>query len=171
MTILVRVAWVIGALLAVVLAVVAVGWALPVSHRAVRRATYAASPAELYALVTDVERFPQWRSRVTRVEVMPSVAAAMRFREIGADGTITYDVEEAVTDARVVTRIADRSLPFGGRWVYTLRPTERGTELEIVEEGEVYNPIFRFVSRFVMGHTASIDRYLDDVALRFEHVP
>ena len=30
-----------------------------------------------------------------------------------------------------------------------------------------YNPLFRFVSRFFMGHTASIDRYLKDVAAHF----
>jgi hypothetical protein len=30
----------------------------------------------------------------------------------------------------------------------------------ITENGEVYNPIFRFVSRFIMGHTATLDAYL-----------
>ena len=38
-----------------------------------------------------------------------------------------------------------------------------GTRLTITEDGEVYNPLFRFVSRFIMGHTSSIDRYLADV--------
>jgi hypothetical protein len=35
--------------------------------------------------------------------------------------------------------------------------------LRITEDGEVYNPVFRFVSRFVMGHTATMDKYLADV--------
>jgi hypothetical protein len=43
-----------------------------------------------------------------------------------------------------------------------------GSELRITEEGEVYNPIFRFVSRFIMGHTATIDSYLSAVRKRLE---
>jgi hypothetical protein len=34
------------------------------------------------------------------------------------------------------------------------------TRVRITEDGEVYNPIFRFVSRVVMGHTAMLDSYL-----------
>ena len=33
----------------------------------------------------------------------------------------------------------------------------------ITENGEVYNPIFRFLSRYVMGYTATMDRYLQAV--------
>ena len=32
--------------------------------------------------------------------------------------------------------------------------------MRITEDGEVYNPVFRFVSRAVMGHTAMLDAYL-----------
>ncbi len=39
-----------------------------------------------------------------------------------------------------------------------------GTRVRVTEDGEVYNPLFRFVSRFIMGHTATMDRYLDDLA-------
>lgn len=34
------------------------------------------------------------------------------------------------------------------------------TELTVIEDGEVYNPLFRFVSRLIIGHTATIDVYL-----------
>ena len=71
---------------------------------------------------------------------------------------------------RLVTRIADTGLPFGGQWTYELVPDGEGTRLTITEDGEVYNPLFRFVSRFVMGHTATIERYLDDVEKRFPAV-
>jgi hypothetical protein len=59
--------------------------------------------------------------------------------------------------------IADSTLPFGGKWTYELTPSGTGTMLRITEDGEVYNPVFRFVSRFVMGHTATMDKYLADV--------
>ena len=32
--------------------------------------------------------------------------------------------------------------------------------VRITEDGEVYNPIFRFVSRFVFGQTRMLDAYL-----------
>ena len=43
-----------------------------------------------------------------------------------------------------------------------------GLRERITENGEVYNPLFRFVSRFVMGHTRTIDTYLGDVARHFD---
>ena len=150
----------LGAVGAIVLLV---GWSLPVKHRATGEATFKTSPQALYKLITDVDRFPGWRSSVKRIEHVPDSAGRKRFREVGSDGTILYDIESAVPDQRLVTRIADRSLPFGGSWTYELVPRGDSTTLRITEDGEVYNPIFRFVSRFIFGHTATIEKYLEDV--------
>jgi len=49
------------------------------------------------------------------------------------------------------------------RWTYTLVPAGDSTTLRIVEDGEVYNPIFRLVSRFVLGHNFTIDQFLRDI--------
>lgn len=155
---------VVGALVALVVVVLVIGWMLPVQHRAVREATYRATPARLFALIGDVEAYPRWRNRVQRVEALPDEEGHRRFREIGRDGQITYRVEEMVPERRLVMRIADPSLPFGGRWTYDLASSDStSTTLRITEDGEVYNPVFRFVSRFVMGQHATIDRYLLDV--------
>jgi hypothetical protein len=66
-----------------------------------------------------------------------------------------------------MVRIADPDLPFGGTWTYRLTPKGSGTRLAITEHGEVYNPLFRFVSRFVFGHTATVDRFI--AALHLHH--
>lgn len=152
-----------------VVGVLAIGWSLPVKHRATRSARIAARPADVFALIDAPAGFAQWRSGVTRVEVVTTddAGAPLSFREHSGDGAITYDIVERVRDRRLVTRIADAGLPFGGQWTYELEPDGDGTTLRITEDGEVYNPLFRFVSRFVMGHTASIDRYLGDVTRRF----
>jgi uncharacterized protein YndB with AHSA1/START domain len=152
-----------AALGAIVLIVLLVGWTLPVKHSATGEATVRSSPESLYQLITDVDRFPQWRSSVKSTERLPDSAGKKRFREVGSDGTILYEVESAVPDQRLVTRIADRSLPFGGTWTHELIPRGDSTTLRITEDGEVYNPIFRFVSRFIFGHTATIKKYLADV--------
>jgi uncharacterized protein YndB with AHSA1/START domain len=153
---------------ALVLLIVVIGWSLPVKHQATSEVTINTSPALLYKLITDVERYPDWRSSVKRTERLPDSAGRTRFREIGGDGTILYEVETAEPNRRIVTRIADRSLPFGGTWTYELIPRGDSTMLRITENGEVYNPLFRFVSRFVMGHTRTIDTYLRDVAQHFD---
>jgi uncharacterized protein YndB with AHSA1/START domain len=152
-----------AALGAIVLVVLLVGWSLPVKHTATGEATFRSSPESLYRLITDVDRFPQWRSSVKRIERLPDSAGKTRFREIGSDGTILYEVDSAVPGQRLVTRIADRSLPFGGSWTYELMPRGDSTTLRITEDGEVYNPVYRFVSRFVFGHNATIEKYLEDV--------
>jgi hypothetical protein len=51
-------------------------------------------------------------------------------------------------------------LPYSGAWSYSLTPEGDSTLVRITEDGEVDNPIFRLVSRFVLGQTRSIDAYL-----------
>ena len=157
---------VLGVLAAIGLAVVGVGFTLPVKHRAVSEAKFRQAPAEIFAVITDTKNFPAWRPSVQKVELLPDSAGKKRFREIGSDGDILYEVQQAVPNERLVTRIADPSLPFGGSWTYELIPNAEGTTVRITEDGEVYNPVFRFVSRFVMGHNSTMDRYLRDLAKR-----
>ena len=159
---------VLGALVAIVLLVVLVGWSLPVKHRASRQATYPiTSPESLYAAITSVEAFPTWRSKVTSVERVASPTGARSYRETGGDGAILYVVEEEIPSRRFVTRIADPSLPFGGTWTFELSPSASGTTLRITEDGEVYNSVYRFMSAYVFTHHATIDMYLTDLGKRF----
>ena len=81
---------------------------------------------------------------------------------------ITYEVVESVAPSRWTTRIADPDLPFGGTWTYVITPLpDGGSTLTITEHGDVSNPIYRFVSRFVIGHTATLDKYLHSLAKKF----
>lgn len=157
-----------GVLVTLVLIVLVIGWSLPVKHRATADANVNASPQSLYELIIDVDRIPEWRSSVKSIERVPDSAGKKRFREVGSNGSILYEIQEAVPNQRLVTKIADPSLPFGGSWTYELSPRGDATTLRITEEGEVYNPAFRLISRFVMGHTATMNKYLDDVRHHFE---
>jgi len=158
--------FVVAGLVVLVLAIVVTGYALPVKHTASRERVYPVPANKVFAVITTPAEFPAWRSGVKRVEPLPDDAGRRSFREVSGDGTITYVVDESVPDRRLVTRIADKSLPFGGRWIYELTPTAGGTQLRITEEGEVYNPVFRFLSRFVFGHHRSIETYLSDLNKR-----
>jgi hypothetical protein len=86
---------------------------------------------------------------------------------VGKNGAISYAIEQAEAPRRLGTRITDESLPFGGTWEYVVTPEGAGSRVQITEHGEVYNPAFRFVSRFVMGHTATASAYLKALGARF----
>src|SRR3990170_7454866 len=150
----------------VVATVLAIGWSLPVRHTVSRQVSLAAPADTVFALISRFEDYPRWRTGVSRVEMLSGENERGRFREHGSDGAIEYEISEHEPSRRLVTRIADTTLPFGGQWVYEITPADDGTNLRITENGEVYNPVFRFVSRFVMGHTRSVDRYLRDVTQR-----
>lgn len=151
---------IIGALIVVVLVI---GFMLPVNHVATRSARFDQPPEKVFLAITEVEKYPQWRPSVERVEVLPPNGTHPRFREIGSDGSLLFETDSVIPNKRVVNRIADKSLPFGGRWIYDLSAEGGVTRLTITEEGEVYNAVYRFVSRFIMGYTRTIDRYLNDL--------
>jgi uncharacterized protein YndB with AHSA1/START domain len=154
---------VVGAvILVLVVAIVAVGALLPRAHVATREAQFTQPSSNVFAILQDVERYSTWRSDLRAVDVL-SRAPVMRWREQGRDGAITFELQEAVAPRRLVTRIADPSLPFGGTWTFVLTSNDRGTRLTITEHGEVYNPLFRFMARFVFGHTATLERFLGDL--------
>jgi len=56
---------------------------------------------------------------------------------------------------------------LSGSWEYVFAPAAGGTVLTITEKGEVSNPLFRFMSRYIFGQTATIDTYLKSLAKHF----
>ena len=162
--------WLLYTLLAIgglVLIVAVIGWSLPKGHRASRTATYAAAPELVFDVLARVEDYPSWRGGVSKVEILPDDGQGKRFREHGEYGPITFRIEESVRPSRIRTRIADTSLAFGGTWTYELtRTPSGGTSLTITEDGEVYNPIFRFMSKFFFSQTASIEQMQRAIAVK-----
>ena len=142
--------------------VAGIGYALPQDHVASMSRQVAMPPPALFTRITDVERYPEWRKDVERVEVI--TRTPLKWREHAGGDIITFEIIETVPASRVITRIADPGLPFGGTWTYELQAEGPGTRVTITERGEVYNPIFRFLSRFVFGHTATMETVLEGLA-------
>jgi uncharacterized protein YndB with AHSA1/START domain len=164
--------WIIGGgLVALIAIVILVGTLLPRDHVASLTARIAATPDAVWQAVTNLEGQTAWRTGLQRVEVLPSVDGKPAWREHLKDMALTMVIDEAQPPRRLVTRIADTNLPFGGAWEYDIQPDGAGSRVTITERGSVYNPVFRFVSRFIMGHTATIDRYLRDLGGKFGETP
>lgn len=158
--------YVVAGLVALVLIVAVIGYMLPMKHSASSERTVSGSPDQVYALISTPADFPKWRSDVKTVEILPDVDGKPRFRENGTTGPILMEITEQVPGRRLVTRIADPELAFGGTWTFVLTPAPGGTTLRITEDGEIYNPLFRFMARFVFGYTATQERYLDALGKR-----
>lgn len=75
---------------------------------------------------------------VQKVEQLPDTDGTPCFRETNNGSAVTYVLEDIVPDQRMVSRIADRALPFGGAWAYEIVPRGDATTLRITENGEVY---------------------------------
>jgi hypothetical protein len=111
-----------------------VGSRLPKDHVASRRITLRRAPAEVFAAMRELA---------------------------SASASPALLIVEEVPPRRLVTRIADETLPYGGTWTYDLEPDgPDGTRLVITERGFVNPPVFRTLSRYVFTHHRTLDTYL-----------
>jgi hypothetical protein len=113
-----------------ILAVVAIGAMLPQAHTASRSTASTLPPDALYRLLTEI-----------------------------TFGDVPVRIEREEPPSLLVTRVVEGQ-PFGGTWTYRIAPAPGGSQLTITEDGEVYNVVFRFMSRFVFGYYATMDAYL-----------
>ncbi|HZE89354.1 MAG TPA: SRPBCC family protein [Verrucomicrobiae bacterium] len=146
--------------------VVVTGLALPKGHRAACSARYRRPPAEVWAVIADFGAGASWRADLKSVERGPDRNGHPVWIEVGRNGRIPLEIEEADRGRRIVTRIADDSLPFGGTWTFELRGTDGGTTLTITEDGEIRNAVFRTMARFVFGYHATMEGYLEALGRR-----
>lgn len=161
-----------GAIAALVAIVVMVGAMLPRDHVASVTANIAASPSAVWSALVQPESFPTWRGDVKRVEMLTSTSTGPSWREFTRNGPLTMGIEQSDPPRRVVTRILDQHLPYGGAWEFDIEPHgTTASRVTITERGWVSNPLFRFVSRFVMGQTSSMDKYLRALGKHFGAEP
>jgi hypothetical protein len=137
---------------------VVIGLLLPKDHVASRSASFRATSDHLFSLIAGPQN---WRPEVLRYETVVNTGGRELVRETTRNGeTITYELLDRVPPTFVRRRIATQNLPYSGSWTFSLVPDGEVTVVRITENGEVSNPVFRFMSRFVFGHTRTMDNYL-----------
>ena len=159
---------IVGGLVGIIVVVAIVGALLPRDHVATMSATIPAPQQQVWSALTDVASYPAWRSDVRSVEVLSP--APLSWREHTKQGDMTLATEAFEPPRRMVGRIQDTGMPFGGAWEYQLAPAPGDTTKTVVtitERGWVSNPIFRFVSKYVMGHYSTLDSYLRALGKKF----
>jgi uncharacterized membrane protein len=153
-------AGIVGVIILALLLIALAGSLLPKEHSATRSVLVHKSPESVYSVARDFESMPKWRADLREVKVTTDRNGRVSFREEGKHGAVNYQLTEDIPGQRMVTRITDTDLGYSGKWTYVLAAEGSGTRLTITEDGEVSNVIFRFLSRYAFGHSATIDSYL-----------
>ena len=109
-------------------------------------------------------------SRTLRVHRPPQEAWTAIAQAMSASD-VPVDILESDPPRTLVSKVKDTEKMFGGTWTVAIAPVPDGSTLTITEDGWVGNPIFRFVSRFVIGHHATLDGMLKSVAKQFGEEP
>jgi uncharacterized protein YndB with AHSA1/START domain len=142
-------------------AVVAIGYALSEKHMVSRESALAAPPEVVWNTITDFSNAPNFRFQLSRVDVLPAQNGLPAWREVERNGeAVTFAVTESKPPAKLVVRITGDNQPFGGTWTYELTPAGAGTRLKITENGEIYHPIYRFVSHLFLNQASTIEEFL-----------
>jgi hypothetical protein len=130
------IAFIAGGLVLLVAGIAAIGSMLPRTHKASRTLRVKRSPAEVWPALM----------QATQASSTP------------------VDVLESSPPHRLVTRVTEKETNFGGTWTVAVAPVPDGSTVTVTEDGWVANPIFRVVSRFVIGHHSTMDAVLTQVA-------
>jgi uncharacterized protein YndB with AHSA1/START domain len=163
--------WVFVGLAGVLILMTLIGWLLPRDHVATRIGRYRQSPEVIWKAITDVDAMPSWREGLKSVQHLPDRNGLPVHLEITSDGKIPFETIEMTPPQKLVTRIADPKLPFGGTWTFEISPAADGATLRITERGYVTNPFFRFMSRYVLSQTSTMESYLKSLAKKFSEEP
>ena len=166
--------WTGVVLVAAFVIVIAIGMALPKDHIVSRTLTLEShSPSLVYGIITDFAAGPRWRPGLVKVEKVQSRMGLDVWKETYEGGqSLTFRTTEFSIPNRLVRQIEDRNGPFSGRWQYDISKTESGaTTVKITEYGTVNNPFYRFMSKYVLGQTGEIDKYLKALAHALQEEP
>ena len=154
------------AIVALIAIIYLIGYFMPVNHTASAEMTFPnSSPADIWKRITNFKEYASWRSDLKNVEVLDDKS----WKETSSHGDVIHFSSEVVEpEKHYVTRITNKDLPYGGFWIFEIKPAQTGTTLIITEQGEVYNPLFRFMSKYIFGHDATLKKYLSDLNKQLE---
>jgi hypothetical protein len=161
------------ALAFIFLVLTGIGTSLPIDHHASCGASFDGPPRYLFEAIADDGSSTRWRPDIASVLLVSGIGPTALWRETDIHGNaITYRTT-AYADGTKLARTINfvPGMPFGGTWTFAISPDEVSPRdrssgrsyVSISEDGQIYNPVFRFLARYVFGYTQGMDTYLDDL--------
>lgn len=152
--------WIIPAtLLGLIVLFAIAGAMLPKGHTATRSAVFKSAPATVYAALRNMQEATSWRPDMKSVERLPDRNGHEVWKEIARQGPMITELIEDIPNQKLVRKIVDNRA-FGGTWIYQITPEGEGCRLTLTENGEIYNPVFRFMAKFFFSMTGTMEKYL-----------
>ncbi len=161
--------WILAGIVAVVgmalVALAAHGRTLDERHVATCVVRLRASPRAVWEKIGDPATYPAWAPGVSAVDVSKDASNRPVWTMQTKRGPLAARVETMDTSRRLVTRIVDDTLPFGGTWTWEITPEgASGCRVRLTEDGFVRPPLFRALAKHVFGHHATIRGFLAGLA-------
>lgn len=151
---------VLAAIVSLVAVVWLVGTLISPEHVASRSARFAAPPDTLWSVLANLPGYARWAPEVTGVRRLPDQDGSPVYALEGK-WAMPLAIEASEPPRRMVTRIADPKLPFGGTWTWEIAGDEKGSIVTVTEHGEIKMAPMRALARFVFGYESTLDSYLE----------
>jgi len=142
-----------------------VGLAVPRRHVTVRSARLSRSVQEVWSVLSDLPGFARWAPEVSAVSRLPDQNGHPVYALEGK-WPMPLEVETLDPPRRMVTRVVDSGLPFGGTWTWEIQPEGSGSRVTLTERGEIKVAPMRTLARFVFGYHSTLDAYLEALGHR-----
>jgi len=125
------------------------------------------SPESVWRAISDLAATPDWYPNIVSEERLANREGHQVWRERYHNGQeLVLGTVESCPPYRMVRAATEGSARES--WEFDLQPTAMGTELRIIESGDIPSPFRRFVSKYLMGHFRAINNYQRALALRFD---
>ncbi|PJZ69254.1 hypothetical protein CH373_14515 [Leptospira perolatii] len=151
----------VGIAVGIVALIVLSGYLLPKDHVATVEKEYQTSPEKIYQTIRNFKDYASWRTGVASVEAHSDTT----WSEVNKDNEkIKFGIKSENYPKYCIVEILNEDLPFGGYWEFEISSKGgNASVLKLTENGFVTNPIYRLMSRFVFGHTATLVQYQEDL--------
>jgi len=153
----------LGIVAGVIAVLAGVGYSMPNVHVAQVQAEYRANADSVYAVLTDVEQWPEWHPSVESLTPLGGEPDKPSFRVSGPDGSMTITVTGREPPKRFTT-LADGGM-FIGRWTYVVEPIASGSRVTVTEEARIDNIVIRGLTMF-RSQGGTIERMLRALGVR-----
>lgn len=140
-----------------------IGSLMDVKHVATIERKLKMGSDETWIVLTNYKEYTSWRNGIKEL----TIDSTNHWTEKNSHGdNVSYQLEVVDDKRTFITRIINKDLAYGGYWEFSISPLQDGCLVKITENGEVFNPIFRFMAKYFFGHETTLKNYMRDLEVK-----
>ncbi len=154
--------FVMGAVVAIFVAMLAGGLMLPARSAHTRTVRLRSTPDAVWSLIADPDGYPAWQDAVSSVDI--DGRAPLRWREYTDDGSTAFEAATVQPPIEFAAHSLGDDASRRTERSFVLQDEDGNTVLTYTEHSNTPNPIARFIGRYVTRNRTSADRLLSELA-------